>query len=125
MRPIDADALKAELNKDIKHAVEDNYEYSNAFRNEAQEWSAEIWAVEDKIDHAPTVEAIPIDYIESEKRRVNAMIEEEAKEGNTKEAERLSSVMNTLDAVISNWRYTTGPDWRGEIGSRWDKRKEE
>ena len=62
--------------------------------------------------NAPTVDAIPVAYIESEKQRVNAMVVEEAKAGNIKEADRLSTIMVVMDAIISNWRYTTGNDWR-------------
>lgn len=64
------------------------------------------------IDNTPTVEAIPIEYIKSESQRVNEMIQSAAEEGNIKEADRLSTVMATLDAVVSNWIYTTGEEWR-------------
>lgn len=70
--------------------------------------------VADMINDAPTVEAIPVAFIESEKQRVNAMVVEEAKAGNIKEADRLSTIMAVMDALISNWRYTTGNDWRAE-----------
>lgn len=66
------------------------------------------------IQTAPTVDAIPVAFIESEKQRVNAMVVEEAKAGNIKEADRLSTIMVVMDAIISNWRYTTGNDWRAE-----------
>ena len=64
--------------------------------------------------NAPTVDAIPVAYIESEKKRINVMVVEEAITGNIKEADRLSTIMAVMDALISNWRYTTGNDWRAE-----------
>lgn len=70
--------------------------------------------VHDFVSSAPTVDAIPVAYIESEKQRVNAMVVEEAKAGNIKEADRLSTIMAVMDAIVSNWRYTTGNDWRTE-----------
>lgn len=66
------------------------------------------------IDDAPTVDAIPVEYIESEKQRLNPVIEVEVKHGDIKEAERLTAIVAVMDAIISNWRYTTGPDWRAE-----------
>ena len=71
-------------------------------------------AVKAMISDAPTVDAIPVAFIESEKQRVNVMIVEEAKAGNIKEADRLSTIMAVMDAIISNWRYIAGNDWRAE-----------
>lgn len=64
------------------------------------------------INKMPTVEAIPIDFIKFESQRVYEMIESAAEEGNIKEVDRLCTIMATLDAVISNWIYTTGEEWR-------------
>lgn len=60
MRLIDADELRAKLNKAVENAVEDHCEYASAFTNAAQEWSAELWTVEDTIDDVPTVDAVPV-----------------------------------------------------------------
>lgn len=62
-RLIDADALKEALNKSIVEAIQHGNNFSDAFKNDSQEWSAEIWTIEDKIDNAPTVDAIPISWI--------------------------------------------------------------
>lgn len=70
--------------------------------------------VMDTIDAQPTVDAIPVEFIESEKQRLNPVIAVEVKHGDTKEAERLTAIVAVMDAIISNWRYTTGPDWRAE-----------
>lgn len=90
MRLIDADALAEEL---MHEGL--GYQYN-------------------RVINAPTVDAIPVAFIESEKQRVNAMVVEEAKAGNIKEADRLSTIMVVMDAIISNWRYNTGNDWRAE-----------
>lgn len=66
------------------------------------------------IDDAPEVEAIPIEYIEAKKKTLHCLIEVEVKHGDMKEAERLTEIVAVMDAIISNWRYTTGPDWRAE-----------
>ena len=66
------------------------------------------------IDRQPTVDAIPVAFIESEKQRVQGMMEYAVKMGMIAESERLASVIAVLDAVVSNWRYTTGSDWRAE-----------
>lgn len=63
-------------------------------------------------EDAPTVDAIPVEYIEYEKQRLNPVIAVEIKHGDMKEAERLTAIVAVMDAIISNWRYTTGPDWR-------------
>lgn len=60
----------------------------------------------------PGVDAIPVEFIKSEAQRVNAMIESASEEGKIEEADRLSTIMATLDAVVSNWIYTTGEEWR-------------
>lgn len=70
--------------------------------------------VEMLIKKEPTVDAIPVAFIESEKQRVQGMIEESVKMGMIAESERLSLVMVILDHVVSNWYYNTGPEWRGE-----------
>ena len=62
--------------------------------------------------NSPTIDAIPVEYIEYEKQRLNPVIAVEVKHGDTKEAERLTAIVAVMDAIISNWRYTTGPDWR-------------
>lgn len=62
-RLIDADGLKAKLNKAIEFADEHDGNYADAFKNDSQEWSAEIWTVESNIDNMPTIEAIPIEWI--------------------------------------------------------------
>lgn len=75
----------------------------------------EIHYVEvERIDSAPTIDAIPVEYIEYEKDRVNRFMQIAVKHGDTKEAERLTTIAAVMDAIISNWRYTTGPDWRAE-----------
>lgn len=75
----------------------------------------EIHYVEaERIDSAPTIDALPVEYIEYEKDRINRFMQIAVKHGDTKEANRLTAIIAALDAVISNWRYTTGPDWRAE-----------
>lgn len=98
MRLIDADALKDW--SEIVPLTDDGGIDINDF--------------EEKLKSMPTVDAIPVAFIESEKQRVQGMIEYAVKMGMMAEAERLSSVIAVLDAVVSNWRYTMGPDWRAE-----------
>lgn len=106
-RLIDADALDKEM-----------YHKSFEVDDGRNVWNSGLWIrykiYEEAVRDAPTVDAIPVAYIESEKQRVNAMVVEEAKAGNIKEADRLSTIMAVMDALISNWRYTTGNDWRAE-----------
>lgn len=61
------------------------------------------------LESDPTVDAIPKSYIESEMKRVNLMISESQTE---EEATRLTNTYSTLDALISNWLFGTGDDWR-------------
>lgn len=98
MRLIDADALKDW--SEIVPLTDDGGIDINDF--------------EEKLKSMPTVDAIPVAFIESEKQRVQGMIEESVKMGMIAESERLSLVMVILDHVVSNWYYNTGPEWRGE-----------
>lgn len=110
MRLIEADAVYKILEScEIRKAT-----IGNPLTDWEYGYTCGIERAESEIECAPTVDAIPVAFIESEKQRVNAMVVEEAKAGNIKEADRLSTIMVVMDAIISNWRYTTGNDWRAE-----------
>lgn len=99
MRPIDADKLIRTVRfLTLRDGKEIEIHYVEA----------------ERIDSAPTIDAVPVEYIESEKQRLNSVIAVEVKHGDMKEAERLTAIVAVMDAIISNWRYTTGPDWRAE-----------
>lgn len=100
MRLIDADAIEY-------HMMAKEDWLGNTTEDSKMVWKADI-------DSMPTVDAIPVAFIESEKQRVQGMIEESVKMGMIAESERLSLVMVILDHVVSNWYYNTGPEWRGE-----------
>ena len=69
----------------------------------------------DKKEAEKEIGSIPIKYIESEKERISKMVREEAELGRPERAEKLSNSMATLEALISNWLYYTGADWREGI----------
>ena len=54
-------------------------------------------------------ETIPVDYIQSEIEKISRLKEEEPDRADMLEHSRL-----TLVALISNWKYTTGWDWRAK-----------
>ena len=60
----------------------------------------------------PTVEAIPIDFIESEKRFVSELSSKAYESGNIERAKGLSNIALNLDALISNWGFIRGDEWR-------------
>lgn len=64
------------------------------------------------IELAQTVEAIPVDYIKSEIKRIDKMISE--LQCNDDRITTLNTCRLTLNAVITNWYITTGGDWREE-----------
>ena len=63
MRLIDADALMTQINKCVNEKEETVYN----FLNQAQEPSVEWWYVEDLINNAPTVDAVPKGVLEQYK----------------------------------------------------------
>lgn len=69
-------------------------------------------AIKKAMDSMPTVEAIPIDFIESEKRFVSELSSQAYEARNIKRAKGLSNVALNLDALISNWGFIRGDEWR-------------
>lgn len=65
---------------------------------------------EEDIKLATAIPAIPVDYIMDELVRIANMIDEPMCTEERKYILIISK--NTLEAVISNWNYTTGWEWR-------------
>lgn len=60
MRPIDADALLQEFERRQEQQISN---YCDCFLNDAHELSTEWNCVEDMVENATTIEAIPIDVV--------------------------------------------------------------
>jgi len=68
---------------------------------------------EDDIRLAPTIDAIPVDYIEYEIKRIKKMIEVEKDYATADRIHSLEISWQTLRALITtNWSITSGVDWR-------------
>ena len=66
----------------------------------------------DDIRDQPTIAAIPIDFIESEKRFVSELSTKAYEVGDIERAKGLSNIALNLDALISNWGFIRGDEWR-------------
>ena len=55
---------------------------------------------------------IPVEFIEDEKQRVLKLCEDAAEEGNLGRAKAWGAVARTLEALVSNWIYAGGVEWR-------------
>ena len=60
MRLTDADALKAESQKRQEGIERYGEEQADCFYSASRELSTEWWCVEDMIDNAPTIDAVPV-----------------------------------------------------------------
>ncbi len=60
MRLTDADALKAESQKRQEGIERYGEEQADCFYSACRELSTEWWCVEDMIDNAPTIDAVPV-----------------------------------------------------------------
>lgn len=98
MRLIDADVLMNLLEKGWKTTSLDTFTHHTIDRTD--------------VEGTPTIDAIPIDFIESEKRFVSELSTEAYESGNIERAKGLSNVALNLDALISNWGFIRGDEWR-------------
>lgn len=58
------------------------------------------------------INSIPIEYIEQEKRGcINNSISA-VQDGDLSEAQKWSNCASALEALIANWKFISGPDWR-------------
>lgn len=94
MRLIDADAYLDRMKKDPLFDLIEGYGFSGTLLAE------------------PAIAAIPIDFIESEKRFVSDLSFQAYEAGNIERAKGLSNVALNLDALISNWEFIRGDEWR-------------
>lgn len=101
MRLIDADKLRG-----VMSVAKDEYgNVAESFFNMGGELSTEWWCVEDMLDNAETVEAIPVEWIEAEIKYLKAL-----------DFEFASLAAGQIEAMLKKWREEQkaphcGPDY--------------